>query len=171
MRTVLVVYASRMGSTGEIAAAVGEQLTRRGYDVEVHSTAAARDARLYDAVIVGSAVYMARWDRSALRYLQAQAPDLAERPTWLFQSGPCGPGGRTKRTQIPRAVARFCAKIGIAPPVTFGGNLDESRATTWLARRVATSDLAGDSRDWTEIRAWADGVADDLESIRTLTAI
>src|SRR6478609_9840616 len=160
MKTVLVVYASRMGSTGEIAAAVGEQLTNRGYDVEVHSAATARDTRLYDVVIVGSAVYMGRWDRSALRYLQAQAPDLAERPTWLFQSGPCGPRARTEPTPIPRAVARFCAKIGIAPPVTFGGNLDKARATTWLSRRVATGDLTGDSRDWNEIRAWADNVAD-----------
>ena len=101
MKSVLVVYASRMGSTGEIASRVGERLTRRGYEVDVHSTATARDARLYDAVIVGSAVYLRRWDRTALRYLQAQAPDLAERPTWLFQSGPCGTGARTERCGLP----------------------------------------------------------------------
>ncbi len=171
MKSVLVVYASRMGSTGEIASAVGERLTRRGYDVEVHSTATARDARLYDAVIVGSAVYLGRWDRTALRYLQAQAPDLAERPTWLFQSGPCGTGARTERTPTPRAVARCCAKIGIAPPVTFGGNLDKARATTWLSRRVATGGLAGDSRDWNQINAWADVVADELESTRPVAAV
>lgn len=171
MKSVLVVYASRMGSTGEIASLVGERLTRRGYKIDVLSAATARDARLYDAVIVGSAVYLRRWDRTALRYLQAQAPDLAERPAWLFQSGPCGPGARTEPVRIPRAVARFCAKIGMAAPVTFGGNLDESRATTWLARRVAAGDLAGDSRDWNEIRAWADGVADQLDSIRPLAAV
>jgi len=33
MTHVLVVYASRMGSTAEIASAVGDQLTRRGYQV------------------------------------------------------------------------------------------------------------------------------------------
>ena len=55
--------------------------------------------------------------------------------------------------------------------MTFGGNLDKSRAKTWLARRLASGDLAGDSRDWDEIRAWADGVADQLESSRTMTAV
>jgi menaquinone-dependent protoporphyrinogen oxidase len=171
MNTVLVVYASQMGSTAEIAAVVGDQLTRRGFHVDVQSTAAARDARLYDAVIVGSPVYFGRWDRTALRFLQAQAPDLAERPTWLFQSGPCGPGASTEPARTPRAVERFCAAVGIAAPVTFGGNLDRSKARTWLARRVATGNLAGDSRDWHAIRAWADGVSDHLESVVTLTAV
>ena len=171
MKNVLVVYASRMGSTAEIASAVGDQLTRRGYAVDVHSTAAALDARLYDAVIVGSPLYLRRWHRDALGYLHAQAPDLAERPTWLFQSGPCGPGAGTEPVPTPHAVAQLCADIGIEHPVTFGGNLDKSRAKTWLARRLASGDLAGDSRDWDEIRAWADGVADQLESSRTLTAV
>ena len=111
MKTVLVVYASRMGSTGEIAAAVGRQLAGRGYDVEVHAAATARDARLYDAVIVGSAVYMGRWDRTALRYLQAQAPDLAERPAWLFQSDcravPAPPPSRRRsRVRSPGSAPR-----------------------------------------------------------------
>ena len=65
----------------------------------------------------------------------AQAPDLAERPTWLFQSGPCGPRGRGEPTPIPRAVARFCAKIGIAPPVTFGGRRGNRRRSRALFGR------------------------------------
>ena len=171
MPKVLIVYASRMGSTAEIASAIGDQLTRRGYEVDVHTAAAALDARLYDAVIVGSPLYLRRWHRDALGYLQAQAPDLAERPTWLFQSGPCGHGARMEQVSTPHAVAQFCADIGIDPPVTFGGNLDKSRAKTWLARRLASGDLGADSRDWHEIRAWANGVADLLESSRVLSVV
>jgi menaquinone-dependent protoporphyrinogen oxidase len=159
MPKVLVVYASRMGSTGEIARAIGAQLVCRGLTVDVRDIATAEDARHYDAVIVGSALYTRRWDSAAVRYLQRQAADLAERPTWLFQSGPCGPD---QDTTVPRAIIRLVDKIGLEAPTTFGGNLDASRATSWLSRAVASGDLAGDFRDWDQIRAWADARAEQI---------
>jgi menaquinone-dependent protoporphyrinogen oxidase len=171
MKKVLVVFASRMGSTGEIAATIGKQLTSRGFEVDVRPAWQAHDARNYDAVIVGSAIYLRHWDRQALEYLQAQAPDLAERPTWLFQSGPCGPATEIAHTDAPRAVVKFCQEIGIAEPTTFGGNLDPAKANGLLARLVSRGDLAGDFRNWAQIRAWAESVADELDSARTLMAV
>lgn len=167
MKTVLVAYASRMGSTQEIAAAIGDQLTTRGFDVEVAAAETTPSARSFDAVILGSALYMGRWERDAVDYLKRQAPDLTDRPTWLFQSGPSGPPAEGKPTPTPGAVRRLCDKIGLAAPTTFGGNLDHSRATGLLARWVSNGDLAGDFRDWDQIRAWADGVADQLVALRT----
>ena len=167
MKTVLVAYASRMGSTQEIAAAIGDQLTTRGFDVEVAAAETTPSARSFDAVILGSALYMGRWERDAVDYLKRQAPDLTDRPTWLFQSGPSGPPAEGKPTPTPGAVQRLCGKIGLAAPTTFGGNLDHSRATGLLARWVSNGDLAGDFRDWDQIRAWADGVADQLVALRT----
>jgi menaquinone-dependent protoporphyrinogen oxidase len=167
MESVLIAYASQMGSTREIASAIGQQLTSRGFQVEVHSTTTAHDAHKYDAVIVGSAVYLGHWDKHAIAYLKSQAPDLAERPTWLFQSGPCGPDADTHNTGTPHAVATLCQEIGVASPMTFGGNLDHSRARSWLARWVSSGRLAGDTRDWEQIRAWADTIADQLEAAPT----
>jgi menaquinone-dependent protoporphyrinogen oxidase len=162
MNKVLVVYASRMGSTGEIAMEIGAQLTRRGIEVDVKPVGHAQDARDYAAVILGSPVYLRRWDAEAVRYLQQQSPDLSERPTWLFQSGPCGPDEETKPDYTPRRVAKLCSQIGIDRPITFGGNLDPARAKGIFARVVAGGDLAGDFRDWDQIRSWADGIADRL---------
>ena len=168
MKTVLVAYASRMGSTQEIAAAIGDQLTSRGFEVEVVAAAeTAPNARIFDAVVLGSALYMGRWDRDAVDYLKRHGPDLADRPTWLFQSGPSGPPAGVGPPRRQRAVQRLCDKIGLAAPTTFGGNLDHSRAKGLLARWVSQGDLAGDFRDWDQIRAWADGVADQLMALRT----
>jgi menaquinone-dependent protoporphyrinogen oxidase len=169
MEKVLVVYASRMGSTAEIAVEIGAELTRRGLQVDVRPTTNAPDARKYAAVIIGSAVYLRRWDKRAVDYLKAQAPDLAERPTWLFQSGPCGPDNESSYDTAPRRVARLCDDIGLDLPHTFGGNLDPARAKGFLAQLVSRGDLAGDFRDWDEIRAWSNGIADALESARSLT--
>ena len=168
MKNVLVAYASRMGSTREIAATIGEELSGRGFRVDLRSASSARDASEYDAVVLGSALYLGRWDKSAVDYLRRQGSALAVRPTWLFQSGPCGPDADTQQTDTPHAVARLCQKIGVASPVTFGGNLDHSKARGWLARWVSTGDQAGDARDWKQIQAWADVVGTQLEASPTV---
>jgi menaquinone-dependent protoporphyrinogen oxidase len=162
MSEVLVVYATRMGSTREIAEEIGHQLERRGLTAEVCSTAEAAAPTGHDAVVVGSPVYLRRWDASALAYLRRHATSLGERRTWLFQSGPCGPREEVSAEPTPRSVTRFCTRTGIAAPVTFGGNLDPARATSWLSAKVTRGPLSGDFRDWAEIRAWADGLADRL---------
>jgi len=167
MEKVLVVYASRMGSTREIALAVSDQLARRGLEVDVRAANEAQDACGYDAVVVGSPIYLRRWDPQVIHYLEHQAPDLAERPTWLFQSGPCGPD---ERAVVPRKVTRLCFEIGMPTPRTFGGNLDPARANSRLSRLVSSGNLAGDFRDWDEIRSWADGIADQLLSQRLTLA-
>ena len=167
MKTVLVAYASRMGSTQEIAAAIGDQLTSRGFEVEVVAAADAANARAFDVVILGSALYMGHWERAAVDYLKRQGPDLTDRPTWLFQSGPSGPAAENRPTPTPRAVRRLCHKIGLTAPTTFGGNIDHDRSKGRLARWVSDGDLAGDFRDWGQIRVWADDVADQLIAVRT----
>ena len=171
MKPVLVAYASRMGSTEEIAAVIGDRLVSRGFAVDVVSAADAAPAGGFDAVLLGSAVYMGQWDKHALDYLRREATDLALRPTWLFQSGPAGPAAENGHTGPPRAVRRLCRTIGLAEPTTFGGNLDPARAPGKLARWVSNGDLTGDHRDWDQIRAWADDVADQLTAIQTPTGI
>jgi menaquinone-dependent protoporphyrinogen oxidase len=161
---VLIAYASRMGSTAEIAVAIGDRLTHRGFQVDVRQAAIAPNARLYSAVVVGSSVYLGHWDKTAIAYLKNHAPDLAERPTWLFESGPCEAAAETRRSHVSHAVRKLCREIGLHEPMTFGGNLDPARATGRLTRWMSNGDLAGDFRDWEQISHWADGVADHLEA-------
>jgi menaquinone-dependent protoporphyrinogen oxidase len=171
MEKVLVVYASRMGSTAEIAQEIADQLTKRGHDVDVFASTRAPDAPSYDAVIVGSGVYLNHWDKGALHYLQDQAPDLAERPTWLFQSGPCGSDDLSQHTKAPYRISQLCSEIGAHESKVFGGNLDPAHAVTWLDRRFTAGANAGDYRNWDEIRAWADSIADELAAARTPASV
>ena len=92
MKTVLVAYASRMGSTQEIAAAIGDQLVSRGFGVEVVAAVDAASARGFDAVLLGSAVYRGQWDKHAVDYLRREATELGPTsdlalPEWTFRSG------------------------------------------------------------------------------------
>ena len=44
----------------------------------------------FDAVVLGSAVYMGQWMRPARELAERSAAALAARPVWLFSSGPVG---------------------------------------------------------------------------------
>ena len=57
----------------------------------------------YDVVIVGSAVYMNRWQPDALAFLRRFEAELTARPTWLFSSGPTG-GTPEAETKLARAL-------------------------------------------------------------------
>lgn len=158
---VLVAYASKMGSTAEIADAIADQLRSHHLDVVAAPFGSAPDPSEFHGVVLGSAVYTTRWMKAARRFLRAHRETLAGRPTWLFESGPTGDVAE-RRHESPAAVIRLAEEIGSPPIKVFGGNLDPARATTPLARWVANSDMAGDYRNWEQIRAWADEIAERL---------
>lgn len=53
---ILVAYASRCGSTAEIAEALGHDLQSRGYRTEIVPVGKVSDVSAYQAVLLGSAV-------------------------------------------------------------------------------------------------------------------
>ena len=62
---VLVVAASKHGSTAEIATALGEALARRGITTAVADAEKVADIEDHDAFVLGSAVYAGRWRKAA----------------------------------------------------------------------------------------------------------
>ncbi|MFI6674297.1 flavodoxin domain-containing protein [Kribbella sp. NPDC050470] len=151
---VLVTYASKMGATQEIAEAIGTELRARGHTVDVDAADQVRSVEPYDAVVLGSAIYMRRWRPEAVHFLRRNADQLRSRQVWLFHSGPVGPD-KDEVQDMPAAVQRLADDIGAAPAVTFAGRLEPETAKGFLARHLATGNLAGDSRDWDQIRSWA----------------
>jgi menaquinone-dependent protoporphyrinogen oxidase len=87
---VLVCAASKYGATSEIAQAVADVLAERGCQVKVLPPEKAGAVEEFDAVVLGSAVYMGQWMKLARELAQRSAAALAARPVWLFSSGPVG---------------------------------------------------------------------------------
>ncbi|PPK71474.1 flavodoxin domain-containing protein [Actinokineospora auranticolor] len=159
MKRVLVLHASKMGATKEIAEAIGAELVGRGLHVTVHDVLEPRALDGYDAVVLGTAIYAGRWRPTARRFFRRFHRELADRRVWLFESGWLGP--RPHQVRPTAGGRRRAARIGADSPAVFGGRLDPDKASGFLDRAMAKR-MAGDARDWTEIRAWANGVADDL---------
>jgi menaquinone-dependent protoporphyrinogen oxidase len=93
---VLVVVASKHGATADIGAALARALAQsapgRAVGLEAMSVPVEQrpDPAAYDAVVLGSAVYVGRWLEPARSYAAEHVAALRGRPVWLFSSGPIG---------------------------------------------------------------------------------
>ena len=87
---VLVSAASKYGATSEIAQAVAEVLAGRGLEVTMLPPPEVGAVGEFDAVVLGSAVYMGQWMKPARELAERSAAALAARPVWLFSSVAAG---------------------------------------------------------------------------------
>jgi menaquinone-dependent protoporphyrinogen oxidase len=165
-KTVLIAYASKYGSTAEIAEKIGEVLRQDGLVVEVKAADSVKDLSPYQAVILGSAVYVGRWRKQAVKFLQANEKALAEKPVWIFSSGPSGEGDPVeilKGWRMPESIQPILDRLQPRDVVVFHGNLDPDKLN-FIERRMIKMVEAqtGDFRDWEAIQAWAKSIAEGL---------
>jgi menaquinone-dependent protoporphyrinogen oxidase len=161
---VLVAYASKRGSTEEIARAVAETLRNGWLDVDCLPAADVGKLDAYDAVVLGSAVYMRRWRGDARRFLREHAKGLERLPFWVFSSGPVGEPSQDNPSWLePAKTIAQAARLGARGHVVFGGRVPAEPHGP-IERAMAENCPAEyrDRRDWDEIRTWAAGVAREL---------
>lgn len=175
---VLVTYASRYGATQGIAERVAAKLLECGLETTLKAARHAGDPADYDAVVVGSASYFFHWMKQAIKFVQRNADSLARRPVWLFSSGPLGnedkndQGVDLREFLVPKEIARFRESVKPRDHRVFFGAMDPGKLA--LTHRLiyklpANRDNAifpqGDFRNWAEIDAWADSIADALKTV------
>ena len=163
---VLVTYATKYGATAEIAEKFGQVLRQAGLQTDVLPADRVGDLSPYKAVVLGSAVYMGQWQKKAATFLRANEKALAERPAWLFSSGPTGEGDPVqlmKGWRFPTALQPIADRIHARDIAIFHGALDPKRMNLiekWMIKNVKAP--LGDFRDWDAITAWASAISDAL---------
>ena len=160
---VLVCAATKYGATGEIANAVADVLAEKGLEVTVIPPEQAGAIEQFDAVVLGSAVYMGQWMKPARELVDRSAAALAARPVWLFSSGPVGEPA--KPAENPVDVSEILQSTKARDHRVFTGRLVRKHLS-FPDRAMASAIRAaeGDFRNWAEIRAWAAGIASALQS-------
>jgi menaquinone-dependent protoporphyrinogen oxidase len=166
--TVLVAYASKRGSTAEIAETVAATLRREGLKVCLEPAGDVQSLERFDAVVLGSAVYMKRWRGDARHFLKKHRKALRQMPFWAFSSGPVGdPAQDDPAWMEPPKLAEKIDDLGGRGHVVFGGCAPaEPRGMVERAMVDGIPKEYRDRRDWDEIRTWAKQVASDLVPVR-----
>lgn len=85
---VLVSYATRTGSTEEVARAVADVLRQDGLAVEVQPVRDVHSVEQYGAVVLGAPLYMSRLHKDARGFLSAHRLALMKVPVALLVLGP-----------------------------------------------------------------------------------
>ena len=152
MNTVLVAYATKRGSTREVAADVARVIRQSGAEVDISPAREVKSLERYRAVVLGGALYMGRWHKDARKLLKRYRVELAALPVAVFAMGP--------KSNEPEALAGAGAELARAleavPEVhpfstaVFGGVFSFGKKH------------AVDARDWKAIENWAEEVVRGL---------
>jgi menaquinone-dependent protoporphyrinogen oxidase len=163
---VLVAYATKHGATAKIAEKIGQVLRQAGLRTDVLPADRVIDLTPYTAVVLGSAVYIGQWRKEAVKFFQAKEAVLADRPVWLFSSGPLGEGDPLELTQgwhLPEKLQPMVDRIAPRDIAVFHGAVDVGKLNfieKWLLKNTKTP--VGDFRNWEAITSWATAIADVL---------
>ncbi len=167
---MLVAYASRYGSTKEVAERIAAQLHKRGNRVELCAVDRVDGLESYDAVVFGSAVFNQRWMPEGEEFVRSQLGALCGCPVWLFSVGTFGDrkrviGALMKRE--PKGIREIAQTIRPRDYRVFAGVIDRHQ-WPFFSRLFyyALGGRLGDNRDWPDIEAWADGIAQALRAPR-----
>ena len=174
--SILVVYASKHGSTGEIAQRIAQSLRAAGQHADARPVQEVGNLGGYEGFVVGSAVYSTHWLKDAATFVRRNRDLLAQKPVWLFSSGPLGTeaidakGVDLRRAAEPKELSELQQAIHPREHRVFFGALYPGRLSyaEWLLRKLPAAQVMlpeGDFRDWDEIQQWAQGIAQELTQL------
>ena len=168
-KRILVAFATRYGSTREVAEAVAATLGEKGFQATLRPARKAGDWNGYDALVVGAPLYLGSWHKEALRLLADRQEAARARPVAVFALGPLhDEAGEREAARVQLRKALDGLRLEPVAVEVFCGKYDPARLRLGdrLLAGLPASPLHGlpasDARDWTAIRSWARELAGRL---------
>jgi len=173
--SILVAYATAHGSTEGIATAIAGRLRSAGHNVDLRAVDTVEYLDHYDAVVLGSAIHNAAWLAPATAFAARHADELKRCPLWLFSvsslgetSSFFGPAAsrimrRARDSRESKELAGYRRDLLSRGHRNFAGAVARghwSRVGDLFLRVFGGT--FGDHRDWSDIHAWADGIAREV---------
>jgi len=157
MAKILIAYASKKGSTAEIAQAIAKELQTAGHTVDAADVATIASPSGYAAVVIGGPMYMGHIDPRVGKFVRRHTGELAKLPVAGFVV--CLAAASKDPEGMAWAEKALKKALGPAQPLAeaiFAGKLDPEKLS-WFQRWIITkvNSPVGDYRDWATIAAWA----------------
>ncbi len=173
-RSLLVVYGSMMGSTGQQARWMAENANSLGYRTQLARAENAPPPDEFDAVLFGSAIQAGQWVEPALDWARRHGDALAAKPHGLFQcsmtcagmlmsrpDGKLAPEQKAELTKDLAALHEAAPRLANSPVEFFPGRLEFARLTPVLRLGypiVSGSIMDGDHRRPEAVQDWSSSV-------------
>ncbi|KQC03294.1 MAG: hypothetical protein APR53_01355 [Methanoculleus sp. SDB] len=158
VQKVLIAYASRYGSTREIAEAIAEVLQEQGIESDLKSVMEIKNITGYDGIVIGSPIYMGKWLVEAVDFVKLFQEALRKMPVAIFAVGfsmrEPTEDNRQKALAAIHAIRPYVHPLDVG---IFAGKMvfeELSEADRQIISLSGASESA-DFRDWDEIAAWA----------------
>jgi len=162
-KKILITYATKAGPTVEIAAVIGETLSKRGFVVDVKPVSENPSLDGYQAVLMGSAIRMGSWLPEAVDFVRQNQTALNQLPTSIFTVHMLNyRDDETSRAARQAYTAPVRELLPSVDEVFLRGKLDYKTLSFFdrmISKAVANpNDPPGDFRDWDKIRDWSQSV-------------
>ncbi|HSQ92665.1 MAG TPA: flavodoxin domain-containing protein [Methanoregula sp.] len=164
MARILVAYATKKGSTAEIAQAIVRELQAAGHTADAVEIDTGASPQGYDAVVIGGPVYMGKIDGMG-KFITRNYTILAHLPVAGFAVGLAAashdPEGMAWTEKALHAALDPVRPVAVT---VFAGKLDPEKLSwfqRWMVKKANSP--VGDFRDWAAIAAWARGLPDKMK--------
>lgn len=166
MKKVLIAYATRAGSTFEVAQRIGEILREFEHSVDLMNVKEVRSIDNYDFVVIGSAVRMFKLLPETIRFASKFQNSLKNTKTAYFLV--CLTVKEKTDENIKRAMEYLNTLIQAKEPIKIGlfagvMNYEKLSSIFRFMFKRGNGIPEGDFRNWTEIEDWAKELAKDIQ--------
>ena len=160
---ILVTAASKHGATDEVADAIARRIEASGITVDRLAPADVTSVADYDAVVVGSAVYILQWMPEAHDFMERFKDELPAGRGWAVSVGMNGVPKHSR--QDGSRVGPLLTHVKCRDLHTFAGRYKPSLLSL-RERSVArlAGVVEGDFRDWEAVDQWADEIVEALKA-------
>jgi menaquinone-dependent protoporphyrinogen oxidase len=166
-KSILLAYASRFGSTQEVAETVAATLRENSLEVDLQPMQEVKSLDRYEAVVLGAAIYNARWNADAHLFVSQHQDALSHVPVAIFTLGPLSASEAAKRNsrrQLDNELTKYPWLKPVAVEI-FAGKYDPSKPGMGFFDRFVP---ARDLRNWDAIRVWANALPAQLQHVEML---
>lgn len=165
MNRILVCYATRYGSTREIAQVIGDTLREAGRQVDIVPVLEIDSLKPYSDVVIGSPIYMGKWLPEVVQFVKDHHIALSHRQVAAFAVGYSLKDRLEEHLRnADRAIDSIRLYVELIDTALFSGRVLPD-VMTMADRSIITLGgvKPGDYRDWEGIRTWAGRLAEKID--------
>ena len=165
MSKILVGYATKYGSTQEVASFIADELRESGKQVDLCELRSVKSLEGYSAAVIGAPFYMFKWLKDARKFLSRHQGALEKMPVAVFALGPTDMTEDEKNNpetykQLDKALESY-PWLKPVDQKLFGGKLDP-QSLKFPFNIFMGQMPANDLRDWDAIKGWAESLVNKL---------